>query len=83
MPDPDFNLAKHMESPAYDMFIITPAGVDFTNFTRGIYCSVSGNATVVTVLGTTLTVSNLLAGTVYPFRLKQCTSATASLVGLY
>lgn len=83
MPDQDLGLAKHMESPSYDMFTITPSGTDFTNWTRGIYVSVSGNATVITMLGTTITLNGLLAGTVYPFRLKQCTSATATLIGLY
>lgn len=83
MPDQDAYLAKHMESPAYDMFTIVANSTEFTNWTRGIYVSVGGTATVVTSLGTVVALSGLLAGTVYPFRIKQCNAATASLVGLY
>lgn len=83
------NLGSHQEeAPASNGFVISPNNsADLDRPTRGIYVGGAGNI-VVTFLesGEAITITGVLAGTVYPFRVRRVysTGTTAtSLVGLY
>lgn len=49
---------------------------------RAIYIGTAGNLAVVMVDGTAVTFSNLLAGTVYPFAVRQITQAGSTAAGV-
>jgi hypothetical protein len=72
--------------PAQHAALVTPDDSnDLANFTRAVYIgSVSGGAAmkVTTVGGETLLLSGLLAGHVYPIRVKRIwsTTTTATLI---
>lgn len=73
-------------SPASTFESITPSDTDLLQeATRAIYVGSAGNMVAVSVNDNEVTFNNLVAGTIYPFRIKQVksTGTTASgLVGL-
>jgi len=83
------NLGSHQEeAPASNGFVISPSDTaDLDRPTRGIYVGGAGNLTVTFVeSGEAVLITGVLAGTVYPFRVKRVysTGTTATLlVGLY
>lgn len=86
MPDPCYNFNQlMMDAPAQSGFTMVAAGGDMANFTRGIYVAVGGAPVVQFVdSGSAVTLTGLLAGTVYPFRLRQCTNlGGATIIGLF
>lgn len=85
-PDPCAFYPRNLyDAPAASGFLITPAAGDLPALTRGIYVAVSGSPVVVfSDNGTPVTLTGLLAGTVYPFSLTKVTAAGgATLIGLY
>lgn len=76
-----------MSSPARGAFAITPHNTnELTHVTRGLYVGGAGNAAVTMAGGEEVTFTGLLAGVVYPLRVKivKSTGTTATaLVGLY
>lgn len=87
MPDPCENYNQlMMDAPAQSGFTISASGSDMAKFTRGIYVAVGGAPTVQFVDGSSaaVTLTGLLAGTIYPFRLRQVTAlGGATLIGLF
>ena len=82
------NWRPGLEIPATRGFAITPSDAALLpNETRGLYVGTAGDVAVVLVDDTaTVTFVGLVAGSVYPLRIKQVnsTNTTASnLVGLY
>lgn len=76
-----------LDSPASHAFAITPS--NSTNFTvpaRAFYVGVGGDVAIVTIHDEVVTLSNVVAGSIVPVRVKRInsTNTTASLlVGLY
>jgi hypothetical protein len=73
-----------LSDPFQGGFAVTPADADFANNAqaRGFYVGGAGNVSFVTVDGTTLTLSNVPAGTFVPWSVKQirATGTTATLI---
>lgn len=69
--------------PAQHAALITPDDSnDLANYSRAIYVGGAGAMKVTTVGGETLLISGLLAGHVYPLRVKRIwsTTTTATLI---
>jgi hypothetical protein len=63
-------------------FSITPGAGALTRQAHGIYIGGSGNITVITADGDTVTFNGVVAGTILPVRCTHVTAATATgLVG--
>lgn len=82
--------SKHssgLDSPASRAFAIVPSdSTDLTTSTRGIYVGVSGDVSLITTGGDTVTLVGVPAGVILPIRASRvrATATTAtSLVGLY
>jgi hypothetical protein len=73
---------RHPQDPATSAFAITAGPDEFAQPTRGLHASTDGDVTVTFVDGTTVTLT-LKAGMLYPYRIKKCTAATATVVGVY
>ncbi len=73
--------------PAVHAFSITPAdGSDLANVTRGLYVGVSGDVSVVTLGGETVTFVGLAGGVIHPIRATRVrsTGTTAtSILGVF
>lgn len=79
---------RDFSDPAQNAFEVTPADSDFAAGlqVRGFYVGVTGNVSVVTVRGNTVTFMGVPAGQVMPVSVKQirATGTTASfIVALY
>lgn len=87
MSDKYKSYSPHLESPAENAAAITPNDTtDLTNATRSLYIGGAGNVKIDTVLGDTVTLSGVVAGTVIPVRVSRvyATGTTATnLVGLW
>ena len=87
MSDKYKSYSTHLESPAENAAAITPNDTtDLTNATRSLYIGGAGNVKIDTVLGDTVTLSGVVAGTVIPVRASRvyATGTTATnLVGLW
>lgn len=86
MPDSYDKLLPGLDSPAYDIFSITPSdGADLAQTTRGLWVGTGGNVSVITKGGTTVTITNVADGSILPFRVARVrsTGTTASnILGL-
>ncbi|APX88895.1 hypothetical protein BV394_03420 [Brevirhabdus pacifica] len=86
MPDRYSSTFANLSSPAIDAFAITPDdATDLPEITRALYIGIGGDLSVVTKEGGSVTLVNLLAGTVLPIRVRavRATGSTAqSVVGL-
>lgn len=69
--------------PGFDAFAVTPNdGVDLASVTRGIYVGGTGDVSLVTLGGTTVTFSAVPAGTMLPIQATRikATGTTATLI---
>lgn len=79
--------SANLATPGENAFAVTPndsADMDFV--TRAIYVGVAGNVKMTLLGGTTVTFVGLVAGGLYPLRVKRIwsTGTTASnLIGVY
>ena len=84
--DPYASFAVPPGGPSPDGFAITPSDVTpFGVMARQLFVGGSGNVTLITAAGTTLTLTGVLAGALLPIKCSQvkATGTTAtSLVGL-
>lgn len=79
------NFGNEGSSPASRAIAITPDDdADLALTTRGVYVGGAGDLVAVTEGGDTVTFTGLLAGQVYPFKVKRVKEATTAtdLVGL-
>lgn len=77
--------SKSADSCASIAFPITPADSILTTKARALYIGTGGNVTVLTSNGSSVTFSNVVAGTILPVSVKQVSSTgtTASnIIGL-
>ncbi len=83
-PDNFGNNEVSLNSPARSAAAVTPSdSTDLTNYTRAIYVGGSGNIVVdMAGDGSTLTFSNVAAGTILPLQVKRIrsTSTTATAI---
>ena len=74
--------ATQINTPALNAKEIVPADADLTNYTRGIYVGGTGDLTVMTIAGDTVTFKAVPIGVVIPIVAKQirATLTTATLI---
>ena len=82
MPDIFASTETGLDSPAQRHFTITPSATELPQWTRGIYASTSGTATIEDAGGVSIEYI-IAAGTVLPIRARRVTAATATLIGWY
>lgn len=75
-----------ISGPIRSIVAVTPSDDDdLANVTRGLYVGVSGNVSVVTAAGETVTLTGLAAGVWHPLRVSRVrnssTTATSILAG--
>lgn len=79
--------AASLTAPVTDAVALVPDDLaDLTHVTRAIFVGVGGDARVVMQSGQTVTLVNLQAGVLYPFRIRRvlATGTTAAgLVGMH
>ncbi len=87
MTDKFQSLAAGLTAPASNAFSITPNNdSDLPAVTRALYVGVSGDLAVTMQSGETITLTNVMAGTLLPLRLARVTATgttAQNLVGLY
>lgn len=74
------------QDPAIDAFVITPSdSVNFVTNAKGIYVGITGNITLVTLLGTVIQFQSVPAGTTLAcqaIRVNLTGTSAGALVGL-
>lgn len=65
-------------SPAQDATAVTPGATALAKPAKAIYVGATGNVTVTTIAGTSVTFSSVPAGTIIPL---SCTHVTAAAAG--
>lgn len=78
--DRNFNAPTFMNSDRWQA--ITPGAGDLPFLYREIYCTATGNATLVDASGTVMALTGIPAFTELPLRPTKITAATATLWGL-
>lgn len=66
---------------AKDGFAITASGSDLAQKTDALYCGDGGTVSVVTVRGTALTFTGVIAGSILPISVTKVTAGTG-IIGL-
>lgn len=86
MSDTFQSFSSGLDSPAGAGSAITPSdGTDLTVATRAIYVGTGGNLRVIMISGEDVTLTNVVAGMIYPLRVRRvmATGTTAAaLAGL-
>ena len=83
MADPYESNAAGLDSPAIDGAAVTPNdSTDLTTTPRALWVGGAGNVSLVTLGGTTLTITGIPAGTLLPIRVTRVrsTSTTATAI---
>lgn len=87
MADNYASYAPDLTTPGEYAFAITPNdSTDLANATRALYVGGAGDVACITVNGSTVTFVGMVAGMLYPLRLKRVLStgtSASSLVGVY
>lgn len=87
MTDPFENYHRTIIDPVDRAFAITPSdSAELSIATRGLYIGGAGDVVAVLSSGDEVTFTGMLAGAIYPLRVKQVksTNTTAtSIIGLY
>lgn len=83
MADTLVTRAAAASDPAIGAVAISYGGGDqnLTGFVRGLYITTAGNLNVVFADGSNVTLTGLLAGTVYPFCLTQIKQSSSTAAG--
>lgn len=82
MSDQWADIYRHPQDPATSAVAITPGPAELAQPTRGIHASTDGDITVTMLDGQSVSFT-VKAGFLYPYRIKKCTAATATIVGVY
>jgi hypothetical protein len=82
MTDTFATAIRGLESPAYDVFAITPANEDLATLPRALWVDAPGDLVIPDVNGDSITL-DVPAGIILPIRPKQVrTGTTAVVMGL-
>lgn len=79
----DLELTEGLSSPYDDAVALTPAdSVDLSHETRGLYVGGAGDASIGLASSGTATFVGMLAGTIYPLRVKQLNSTNTTATNM-
>ncbi len=83
-PGDGFPKAQQQNDPAAGATVIDYSGGNqtITRNVRGVYIGTGGNLNVIMVDGTTALFSNLVAGQIYPFRIRTVLQASSNAAGV-
>jgi hypothetical protein len=75
-------MSSDIKSITYDDAIPIVVGQVYTKAFAGLYIGTAGAVTLVTAVGTSVTLATTIAGTIIPIAFQSVTSGPANMLGL-